>query len=106
MFGKTGGKVSNDWKIQAFSAARPPYFARRRSDRARSPAANVNATVTWVKVETVPGTLGVPVKANGDPIDHIQFRYVDYVTSFSGGTSSPPCPLTRVDCAGVTQLWR
>jgi hypothetical protein len=78
----------------------------RNGDRARRATANVTATVTWTKVETVPGTLGVPVKNNGDPIDHIQFRYVDYVTSFSGGTSSPPCVLTRVDCAGVTQLWR
>jgi hypothetical protein len=78
----------------------------RNGDRARNPVTNVTATVSWTKVEQVPGSLGVPIQNNGRPIDHIQFRYVDYVTSFTGGTTSPPCPLTRVDCAGVTQLWR
>ena len=47
-----------------------------------------------------------PAKPNGDPIDHIQFRWVSYATSSYDGNSSAPCSFTDRRCVGFTELWR
>jgi hypothetical protein len=74
-------------------------------DKAKSPVANISATVSWTKVTPVPGSLNVPVDNNGKIIDHIQFRWVNYTTNFSGpgGTT---CQLSNPQCAGTTLLWQ
>ena len=48
----------------------------------------------------------VPLQPNGDPIDHIQFRWVNYSTSSYDGTNSTPCAFTDRRCVGFTELWR
>lgn len=74
-------------------------------DKAKRAAANVTVSVSWTKVDTVPGSLNVPVQNNGRAIDHIQFRWVNYSTNYSGpgGTT---CSLSNALCVGTTVLWR
>jgi hypothetical protein len=74
------------------------------SDKAKHVATGVTTTVHWSKVDVVPGTLNVPVDNSGKVIDHIQFRWVDYTTNYSGpgGTT---CELSDPLCVGTTLLW-
>ena len=71
--------------------------------RARKAVTNADVTITTTTT-TYDGL--VPLKANGNPIDHIQFRWVSYATSSYDGTSSAPCAFTDRRCVGFTELWR
>jgi Flp pilus assembly protein TadG len=77
----------------------------RNGDKANSNVVSATAVVNWTKVETVPGTLNVPVSNNGNAIDHIQFRWVNYSTNYSG-PGGPTCQLSNALCVGTTVLWR
>jgi hypothetical protein len=74
-------------------------------DKAKHTVTSVSTTIGWTKVVTVPGTLNVPVDNSGKVIDHIQFRWVDYTTNYSGpgGTT---CQLSDPLCVGTTLLWK
>ncbi len=48
----------------------------------------------------------VPRQPNGDPIDHIQFRWVNYSVSNYPGSNSTPCAFTDQQCVGFTSLWK
>jgi hypothetical protein len=72
---------------------------------ARRDAPGTTTTITVTTTTTTPGL--VPLQSNGRPIDHVQFRYVDYVTSFTGVSTVTPCNLAdSALCAGVIALWR
>jgi Flp pilus assembly protein TadG len=77
----------------------------RNGDKAKRAVVGATATVNWTKVDTVPGSLNVPVSNNGQAVDHIQFRWVNYSTNYSGpgGTT---CQLSNPLCVGTTVLWR
>lgn len=64
-----------------------------------------NQTITITYTKFVPGSLGVPLQANGDVIDHIQFRWVKYTSSYSG-PSGTICVLSDPKCVGTTLLWK
>lgn len=72
--------------------------------RARSAVTGVTAQVDWTEVTPAPGSLNVPVDNAGRPIDHIQFRWVNYTTSYSGPGASV-CNLGNLQCLGTTVLW-
>jgi hypothetical protein len=74
-------------------------------DKAKHPVAGVAATVNWTKVTTVPGTLNVPLDNSGKVIDHIQFRWVNYTTDYSG-PGGTVCQLSDPQCVGTTVLWK
>jgi hypothetical protein len=75
------------------------------ANRAGRTATGTTATITVTTTTTTPGL--VPTQANGRPIGHIQFRYVDYVSSFTGSSTVTPCNLAdSAQCAGVVALWR
>ena len=69
--------------------------------RATLPGAAVTITTTTTTYSGL-----VPKQSNGDPIDHIQFRWVSYSTSSYDGTGSAPCSFSDRRCVGFTELWR
>lgn len=87
--------------ITAFTSARQVEL----TDKAKSTVTGKNITITTTTTTTVPGSLGVPVDKSGNVIDHIQFRWVSYTTSYSGpgGTT---CNLGDPLCVGTTVLWK
>ncbi|MFC6238781.1 TadE/TadG family type IV pilus assembly protein [Longivirga aurantiaca] len=76
----------------------------RNGDKAKAAVNNVSVAVSGNLTTTTPGF--VPLGNGNQPIDHIQFQYVNYVSSYSTGTTAAPCTLTRADCVGTVQLWR
>ena len=74
------------------------------SDKAKKTVTGVAATVNWTKVTTVLGTLNVPVDNSNKVIDHIQFRWVNYTTNYSG-PGGTVCDLSDAQCVGTTLLW-
>lgn len=74
------------------------------NNRANRAVNNVIVTLSGNLTTTTPGF--VPLGNANQPIDHIQFQYVNYVSSYSTGASAAPCTLTRADCVGTVQLWR
>ena len=74
-------------------------------DKAKEDVAGVVAQVDWTTTETVPGSLGVPVDNSGKVIDHIQFRWVNYTTNYSG-SGGTTCNLGDPLCVGTTVLWQ
>jgi hypothetical protein len=71
------------------------------------PAKNaVTTAAVTITTTTTTYTGLVPLQPNGKPIDHIQFRWVDYSLSSYDGTDSTPCAFTDRNCVGFTSLWR
>ena len=69
--------------------------------KATLPGAVVTITTTTTTYNGL-----VPKQPNGDPIDHIQFRWVSYSVSSYDGSSSAPCSFSDRRCVGFTELWR
>jgi hypothetical protein len=64
--------------------------------------AAANVLIRWGEFVTEHKTTG-----QGEPVDHIQFRYVDYsVSSFPGTGSGTSCDFTNRNCAGGVSLYR
>jgi hypothetical protein len=73
-------------------------------------AADVDVTNKAVRIQwdttTTTFTPGlVPLDSNHKPIDHIQFRWEDYTSSYTG-TGAPTCTLDDPKCLGAVELWR
>jgi hypothetical protein len=60
-------------------------------------------TVTTTRY-TYSGGFG-PYDARGNLLNHIQFRWVDYTTSYTG-TGAATCALSDPACIGAVELWR
>jgi hypothetical protein len=48
----------------------------------------------------------LPTLPNGNPIDHIQFRWVNYTTTSFPGVNVPDCDFTNRQCVGAVELYR
>lgn len=65
----------------------------------------VAGVVVTITTTTTTYTGLVPRQPNGDPIDHIQFRWVSYSVSNYPGNNAAPCAFTDQRCVGFTSLW-
>ena len=64
-----------------------------------------NATVTITYTKATPGSINVPLDSNHKPIDHIQFRWIYFTTSWTG-TGTATCDWTDGRCVGAVGLWQ
>ena len=66
-----------------------------------------NAAVTITYTAATPGSLNVPLDSNHRPIDHIQFRWVAFTTTWTGtGGSTCATWQTPSSCVGAVGLWQ
>jgi hypothetical protein len=71
-----------------------------------STKATTNVTGAQVTIQYNAYTGIAPLLPNGQPIDHIQFRWVNYSTSSYPGNGGPTCTFDNAQCQGATMLWR
>jgi hypothetical protein len=76
-------------------------------DRARTTVSNARVTITTQTYTTTPGVpVGIEFENNGNPVNHIQFRWVNYTTSSYTGSDAQNCALDDRQCVGQTVLWQ
>lgn len=77
------------------------------TDRARTTVTNRQVTITTATWITAPGVpAGIEFENNGRPMNHIQFRWVNYTTSSYTGSNGDTCALNDPLCVGQAVLWR
>ncbi len=65
----------------------------------------VTAAAVTITTTTTTYSGLVPLQPNGSPMDHIQFRWVNYSVSNYPGNNATPCAFTDQKCVGFTSLW-
>jgi hypothetical protein len=90
--------------VQSYDATNPTTVVVLADD-ADKDVSNVSVRIQWTVTSTTytPGI--VPLDNNHTPIDHIQFRWIAFTTSWTG-TGASTCTWTNGACVGAVGLWQ